>query len=425
MKKPAIRLVIFLGVVAIIGIISIQVYFFQVSFNNEERIFNQKIQVALWDVVEQIYEVNEIKYVGKNPVYQYSSDYFVVNVNDFIDPDVLEHYLVKTFEKQGIKLDFEFAVYDCQNDEMMYGKYVNLSKKEDKPSKIALPKHDDFVYYFGIYFPWRKQYLLGNMHSIYFLSGILFFVVLFLGYALVVILQQRRFSELQKDLVNNLTHEFKTPLSSIILSSEVLDDPDIIKEPERINKYSKIIKSQASVLLDHIEKILGMSQVENIDQINLVKVDLHHFLENLSENILQMVNEKNGQLSLCLKAIEPNICEDTFHLNNLIINLIDNSLKYCDKNPDIHISTESNKNHLFLRIADNGIGIEKKYQRKIFKKFYRIPTGNVHNVKGFGLGLSYIYDIIKKHHWRYQIVSETGKGTEFTLFIPIKQKACE
>ena len=149
MRKPAIRLVILLGVISIIGIISIQVYFFQITFNNEERKLNQKIQVALWDVVEQIYELNNIKYVGKNPVYQYSPDYFVVNVNDFIDPDILEHYLLKTFEKQNIKLDFEYAIYDCQTDEMLYGKYVNLCERKDKPSKIELPKHEEFVYYFN------------------------------------------------------------------------------------------------------------------------------------------------------------------------------------------------------------------------------------------------------------------------------------
>ena len=201
MRKPAIRLVILLGIISIIGVIGIQVYFFHVTFNNEERKLNQKIQVALWEVVEEIYELNHIEYVGDNPVFQFSQDYYIVNVNDFIDSDILEHFLIKTFEKQNIILDFEYAIYDCRTDEMLYGKYVNLSEAQEKPSKITLSKHEEFVYYFGIYFPGRKQYLYGNISSIYYLSGILIFVILFLGYALIVILQQKRFSELQKDVV--------------------------------------------------------------------------------------------------------------------------------------------------------------------------------------------------------------------------------
>jgi two-component system phosphate regulon sensor histidine kinase PhoR len=422
MRKPAIKVVVFLGLISIIGVIALQVYFFQITFNNEDRKLNQKIQVALWDVVEQIYEINNIKYVGKNPVYQSSPDYFVVNVNDFIDPDILEHYLIKTFEKQNIKLDFEYGIYDCQSDKMLYGKYINLSKKENKPSKIELQKNDAFVYYFGIYFPWRKHYILSNINSIYILSGILIFVVLFLAYSLIVILQQKRFSELQKDVVNNLTHEFKTPLSSIILSTDVLNEKDITKEPERIKTYSQIIKKQAEYLLEHIEKVLGINELENIDSLNKKNINLHEFLYSMMDNLAWRVNEKQGHFSLDLKAKDYNICVDEFHFTNLIINLVDNALKYCDKKPEVIVSTKSDKKNLFLQIEDNGIGIDKKYQKKIFQKFYRIPTGNVHNVKGFGIGLSYVKDIIKRHHWKFKIKSEINLGTEFTITIPLSYK---
>lgn len=425
MRKPAIKVVVFLGLISIIGIIALQVYFFQITFNNEDRKLNQKIQVALWDVVEQIYEINNIKYVGKNPVYQSSPDYFVVNVNDFIDPDILEHYLLKTFEKQNIKLDFEYGIYDCQSDKMLYGKYINLSKKENKPSKIELQKNDEFVYYFGIYFPWRKHYILSNINSIYILSGILIFVVLFLAYSLIVILQQKRFSELQKDVVNNLTHEFKTPLSSIILSTDVLNEKDITKEPERIKTYSQIIKKQAEYLLGHIEKVLGINELENIDSLTKKNINLHEFLCSMMDNLAWRVNEKQGHFSLDLKAKDYNICVDEFHFTNLIINLVDNALKYCDKKPEVTVSTKSDKKNLFLQIEDNGIGIDKKYQKKIFQKFYRIPTGNVHNVKGFGIGLSYVKDIIKRHQWKFKLKSEINQSTEFTITIPLSDVDCE
>lgn len=425
MRKPAIRLVVILGVISIIGVIAIQIYFFQISFNNEERKLNQKIQVALWDVVEQIYELNKIKYVGKNPVYQHSSDYFVVNVNDFIDTEVLEHYLIKTFEKQNVKLDFEYAIYDCQTDEMLFGNYINLSSEEKKPSKVELYKHEDFVYYFGIYFPWRKQYILGNINSVYYFSGILIFIVIFLAYALIVILQQRKFSDLQKSVVNNLTHEFKTPLSSIILSTEVLNEDNIEEEPDRIKSYSGIIRNQANSLLSHIERVLGMSEIEEVGKLDKGIINLHEHLCLLVDDISWRTNNKKGSFSLDLNAKDYQICADKFHLNNLIFNLLDNSLKYCDTDPEVILSTMSDNKSLLLEIKDNGVGIDKRYLKKIFKKFFRIPTGNVHDVKGFGLGLSYVRDIVKQHRWKLSIESEIGVGTRFQIVIPLIDKDCE
>ena len=425
MRKPAVKLVVLLGVISIIGVIAIQVYFFQITFNNEERKLNQKIQVALWDVVEQIYESNNINYVGVNPVYQYSSDYFVVNVNDFIDADVLEHYLIRTFEKQNINLDFEYAIYDCQTDEMLYGKYVNLNEKQEKPLKITLPKHEEFVYYFGIYFPWRKQHILGNIDSVYYLSGILIFVILFLGYALVVILQQKRFSEIQKDVVNNLTHEFKTPLSSIVLSTDVLSEGNIIEEPQRIKKYAEIVKTQANFILGHIEKVLVMSEMENVGRLDKKVVNLHVLIQKIIQETELRIKEVNGKLDMQLQAKIVNVCADEFHLTNLIINLIDNAIKYSGENPKIDISTESDKKYLYMSIMDKGAGIDKRYHKKIFKKFYRIPSGNVHNVKGFGLGLSYVKSIVARHRWKINLISKMNSDTEFKIRIPINKNNCE
>ncbi|MBI9054154.1 MAG: HAMP domain-containing histidine kinase [Bacteroidales bacterium] len=422
MRKPAIRLVILLGVISIIGVIAIQVYFFQITFNNEERKLNQKIQVALWEVVEQIYDLNNIEFVGDNPVFQYSSDYFVVNVNDFIDSEILEHYLLKTFEKQNIKLDFEYAIYDCQTDAMLYGRYVNLNDKKEKSSKITLQKHDEFVYYFGIYFPWRNQHILGNINSVYYLSAILIFVILFLAYALIVIMQQRRFSELQKDVVNNLTHEFKTPLSSIALSADVLQEDDITKEPDRIKNYSNIIKSQTKYLLSQVEKTLGMSEIENTNKLNKEQFNLSNHLETLVGNIQWRLEQKNGKINLNIHLHDLKIYADKFHFNNLILNIIDNAIKYNKQEPIITISTKLLKNNVLLKIADNGIGIDEKYQKRIFKKFFRVPTGNVHNVKGFGLGLSYVRDIVKQHKWKLKLESGLNKGTIISIFIPIKRK---
>ncbi len=308
---------------------------------------------------------------------------------------------------------------------MLYGKYVNLNEKQEKPLKITLPKHEEFVYYFGIYFPWRKQHILGNIDSVYYLSGILIFVILFLGYALVVILQQKRFSEIQKDVVNNLTHEFKTPLSSIVLSTDVLSEGNIIEEPQRIKKYAEIVKTQANFILGHIEKVLVMSEMENVGRLDKKVVNLHVLIQKIIQETELRIKEVNGKLDMQLQAKIVNVCADEFHLTNLIINLIDNAIKYSGENPKIDISTESDKKYLYMSIMDKGAGIDKRYHKKIFKKFYRIPSGNVHNVKGFGLGLSYVKSIVARHRWKINLISKMNSDTEFKIRIPINKNNCE
>lgn len=425
MKRSVIRLFVLFGIFSITGIIALQAYFFSVTFSTEQRKLNQKIQVALWDVVNKIYEYNQIKHVGINPVYQHSSDYYIVNVNDFIDASILEYFLIKTFEQQNIKLNFEYAIYDCQTDKMVYGNHINMGQIQRNPIKVEMPKYEEFVYYFGIYFPERKQSISGNISIIYILSSLLILVTLFFGYALIVILKQRRLSEIQNTVVNNLTHEFKTPLSSILLSTEVLKEKDILNNPDRLTNYNNIIKTQARYLLSQVDRILGMGEIENASKLTLTEVDFHEFLHQLNTQIQEKLISISGKIIFDLKAMKTNTCVDQFHLTNMIFNLIDNSIKYSVYPPEITIATSSNNRFLFFLFSDNGIGIDKKYHKKIFRKFFRIPTGNIHNVKGFGLGLHYVNNIIKKHHWKIRIKSHPNKGTQFEIKIPLNTKACE
>ena len=425
MKQSVFRLFVLFGIISITGIIALQVYFFQITFSTEQRKFNQKIQVALWDVVNKIYEFNNIKHIGTNPVYQYSQDYYVVNVNDFIDAQILEHFLVNTFEQQNIRLNFEYAIYDCQTDKMVYGNHINMGQKERNPVKIEMPKYDEFIYYFGIYFPERKQSISGNISITYFLSALLILVTLFFGYALIIVLKHRRLTEIQNTVVNNLTHEFKTPLSSIILSTEVLNNAEIIKEPDRLRNYTQIIRTQSQNLLSQVERILGMGELENTQKLNLSILNLHNFLLSLRSELNEKVKGKEGLVAFNLSAAKFMICADAFHLSNLVYNIFDNSIKYSQKPPQILINTTSEEKLLFLRFTDNGIGIDKKYHKKVFKKFFRIPTGNIHNVKGFGLGLHYVYSIIKKHHWKIKLESTPDMGSTFIIRIPLKHGKCD
>ncbi len=420
MKRNTIRLTIILGIISIIGIIVVQVYLLQKNFSLKERQLNQSIQIALRNVAEILSEYNNTVLPYENVVYQYSSNYYLVNVNDIIDAELLEYYLIKELNKINLNLDFEYGIYDCHTDKMVYGNYVRMSDNTPvKKTRKILPKYDEYIYYFGVYFPERQKYVLSDFVVWYILTGILLIVIIFFGYSQYIIMRQKQLSEIQKDFIDNLTHEFKTPITSLKLSAEVLSDREIIKEPSRIKKYVSIINEQSQKLLDQVDNILQMTNTD-IKKIVLDKkeTNLHEVIQRVRDSLSLRLRNMKGQFGLSLKAQNPLIMADENHLTNLLYNLIDNSLKYTVRNPVINVMTSNVNNKILLYIIDNGIGISKEYHNKVFRKFYRIPTGNIYNVKGFGLGLSYVKRIVTAHKWKIKIESNAGEGSKFIITIP-------
>ncbi|MEZ4904172.1 MAG: HAMP domain-containing sensor histidine kinase [Spirosomataceae bacterium] len=229
-----------------------------------------------------------------------------------------------------------------------------------------------------------------------------------------MILRQKQLSEVQRDFINNMTHELQTPISTIRIAADVLGTPAITSHPERLKKYSQIVKEEALRLQNQVETVLSMAKAEkNSLPLNIEWLDIH---EVISSN-----TTKYDHLTLQLNASEPYIHADRLHLTNAITNLVDNAFKYTPTNPAIYLKTYNKNGMLIISVHDNGIGIAPEHQRKIFDKFYRVSTGNIHNVKGFGIGLSYVQQIIKAHGWRIQLYSEIGKGSEFKISIPMKK----
>jgi two-component system phosphate regulon sensor histidine kinase PhoR len=419
MKRNTIRLTIILGIISITGIIVIQVYLLQKNFSIKERQLNQSIQIALRNVAVILSEYNNSTLPYDNVVYQYSSNYYLVNVNDIIDAELLEHYLKKELKKINLYLDFEYGIYDCHTDRMVYGNYVQMTDKPSRKSKKPLPKYDEYVYYFGVYFPGRQKYILSDFIAWYILTAILLIVILFFGYTQFVIMRQKQLSEIQKDFIDNLTHEFKTPITSLKLSAEVLSDKDIINEPARIIKYTGIINEQSQKLLNQVDNILQTTNADIIKTgLKKQKINLHDVIKAVTDNFDLRLRSRKGRIIMKPGAVNPMINADENRLTSLLYNLIDNSIKYAVKNPRIVISTMNVKSRTELVISDNGTGIPKQYQKKIFKKFYRIPTGNIYNVKGFGLGLSYVKRIASVHGWKIKVESGEGEGTAFRIIMP-------
>lgn len=423
MKRKTLRYVLILAIFSITGIIAIQIYWFSKAFDIREKQFSQTVNIALRNVVDQI-----LNYNGKNvlqviPVEQLSSNYFVVMVNDEIDVQLLQTLLINEFTKRELTVDFEYGIYDCVNEKMVFGNYVQIGSAENQTLVARnLPLWKDNDYYFGVFFPNKTNALLGQMGIWVFSSFVLLIVVVFFGYSLFIIFKQRKFSETQKQFINNMTHEFRTPISTIQLSSVVLQDPDIIKDKDRLNNYAQIIKEESNRLFNQVDNILQAAILED-KKLKLKKelIDVNQLIEEVVKNYSLVLKDTNIETNL--NATRSIIWADKVLFFNMIKNLVENAIKYSHEIPQVSVHTKDEKRGIVIEIKDQGIGIAKEHQKKIFTKFYRVPTGNVHDVKGFGLGLNYVKNISKIHKGRISVESTVGKGSKFKLIFPVHHES--
>jgi two-component system, OmpR family, phosphate regulon sensor histidine kinase PhoR len=424
MNSKTLRIFVALSVLLLSGVIVIQYYWFHQAYDLQDKDFDRRTTSALRMVSKRILDFN------KNPnnkllkpVRRITSNYYTVQVNDTINHLILEEFLKQEFAHNDIRLNFEFGVYDCLKDHINYTSFVCHSEncdRSDSTSTYHFPDLDIHNYYFGVHFPDKKLFLLSDLDNWFVSSAILLVVMAFFVYALMVIFRQKRLSEIQNDFINNMTHEFKTPISTISISSEVLMKPEIVNTPERLLSYATIIRKEAARLKKNVDTVLQTANIaQKIDKLNFEKVDLHELIEDLALSCEPSFKEKNGELSLSLEASNPIIQADRLHFTNIIHNLIDNGLKYCKRSPMIEIKTENVGRNLVISIKDNGIGIADKDQKHVFNKFFRVHTGNIHDVKGFGLGLYYVKEMIEGHKGRIELKSKIGEGCEFRLIIPL------
>ncbi len=418
LKSNTIRWVILGAAISVIGIVFTQIYWVRKAFTLEEDQFEQGVSSSLYTVAKKLSDYNGTVMPTMNPVKQISSSYFIVNVNDVIDANLLEHFLISEFSKRNINTAFDYGIYDCSTEEMVYGNYVALRDNKTPPDNQNLQKYDEFDYYFGVRFPERTTFITNKMGIWIFSSLILFIVIIFFSSTIFIILKQKRLSEVQKDFINNMTHEFKTPLSTIGISADVLINQHAISQPERLTKYAQIIKSEASRLNDQVLRVLQMARLDKEkEKLKITKVKLTPLMRDISENMQEKVKAKGGKI-ICNTEFDVVVKADEVHLSNIVNNLLENAIQYCKESPLIEIKLSKDNNDYFLSFIDNGIGIAKEHQKKVFDKFYRVPKGNVHDVKGFGLGLHYVQNMIKAFGWKIALESELNVGTTITIKIP-------
>lgn len=418
MKSRQIRIFILLALISITGIIVVQVAWFKRAFDKNELEFNRNVPIALLETVKGILTYNGNTSIPVNPVSQDDHNLFTVMVNDEINAEVLEYYLVSTFKKFNIRQKFEFSIYDCANRKMVMGRYVEGTGSYHLTESVQVRNPDGDNYYFTVYFPHKRAGLIGEMGLWIFSSGVLLLVVLIFGYSLFVILRQKRLSEIQRDFINNMTHEFRTPLSTIAVSAETLQQPDMIKSPQRLLNYATLISSEASRLQHQVNRVLAIAEADHDTKTGKEKIDLHELIREIIPNLCQAAT-KPVQLDLELNAVSSVIWGDKMHLSNVFTNLADNAIKYSREKAELKIASTTHGENIQIDFSDKGIGIPKESSTKIFEKFYRVSQGNIHNAKGFGIGLFYVRLITRLHKGHVRLTSSTPSGSVFTLTFPL------
>ena len=343
-----------------------------------------------------------------------------------VKPAVLDSLVNSTLSAKGIATTYAYGVIAAPRDSLYLAKpaeYKGALKKSEFRSRLfpndIFAAHDELA----LYFPQQNLYLLKQMIGLLTSSFVLLSVVVFgFVYTVRTIYKQKQFAGAMADFINNMTHEFKTPISTIALASEALANAEISKDESRLLRYNRIIRDENTRMRNQVEKILEMAALEEGDyELNIAPVDAHKVITEAAQNIALQVEKRGGKIDCALNAAEHVIEADEVHLANIVHNLLDNANKYSPEAPCIKISTANLNGDLRICIADHGIGLRAEDQKRVFEKYYRVPTGNVHDVKGFGLGLSYVKLMVEAHGGAIVVKSELHKGTEFDINLPLRR----
>ncbi len=338
----------------------------------------------------------------------------------------VEFALKQSLLYNNIEAPFEYAI--IKDGIISDGNFKRTGREDFLKSKYMVSLFPDNIIrqnlMLSVIFPSRTNYVLGNMGWI--LGGSMLFSLIILatfGLSLFFLLRQKKITEMKSDFINNMTHEFKTPIATISLAADTITNPKVIKDENSIRHFISMIKKENSRMNKKVETILQIASLDKKEiDFRFENHSLHNIIEKVADTIEIQIHQKNGKIDLRLNAEEPVIYGDNEHLTNLVTNLLDNSIKYSVDAPEIVVETRNADKGIVLSVQDKGIGMSKSVQSKIFERFYRQNSGNVHDVKGFGLGLNYVRAIIDAHKGSISVTSEPGKGSRFDIYLPFNSE---
>lgn len=403
------------------AIIIIQLVWLQRVYSLEQKNFNVNVLKAIRGLYEDVPLINSNTIRLQALIEHPANDLFIARLDQPVSKDTLSYYLKQELEDFDVMTDAHLFVFEPNKTSYNYTSYISTVASvysEGAVPNITVKPADHSL--MALYFPHRKNYVLSQMKFWFLSSGLLLIVLIGLSVSLFFFYRQKFLGELQKEFVNNFTHEFKTPLAVMRIATDVLQEENIRQNAPRFTNYSNILKEQTIHLEHQVEQLLKAAK---IDQANIplekTTFSVKELIEQAIRKIAPLAESKKATIQWNDLENDTQILADKSHIEMALINLIENGLKY-SKEPKIIISLQNKDKYIWISIKDNGIGIEKKYHKKIFQKFFRIPTGNVHDVKGFGIGLNFVKKIIDAHGGQIEVNSIEGIGTEFRIGLPIE-----
>ena len=340
-----------------------------------------------------------------------------IPIHQRVTPEIIERMIDKELRKKGLRTSYEYGIYSNQLATKVRSRDFDINAPSTFGVPMFIDQDDNFNYQLFVTFDNTRKELFGSIVGISVLS-ILFTAIIILAYwyAISQLIRQRQISQIKTDFINNMTHEFKTPIATINLALDALKNPKVAQDDDFKQRYLKMIRDENKRMHAQVENVLRISRLEN-KSINLKKerVKLHDIVEDAITSVSLMVEDKGGYIKTHFNAQKSSILGNDFHLTNVFVNMLDNAIKYSEGAPKIDIYTQLGKNTILVKIVDQGIGMSKSAQKQIFEKFYREHTGNIHNVKGHGLGLAYVKRILDDHQATVYVESERGKGSTFSI----------
>jgi two-component system, OmpR family, phosphate regulon sensor histidine kinase PhoR len=404
-------------------IVTVQLFWLTKVYSFEQRQFNTNVVKSIRGLFEDL-EMNDApgttlqQLITANP----DNNYYVFKADTIPQKDSLVYYIQDEFVDFGVLTDCKLGAYSSAEKKYVYEEFIAAPASRYAGVKPVahelplIPKDYDCIV---LFFPHRHEYILEQMDFWIVSTVVLFLALIGLAASLFYFYRQKFLAEIQKDFVNNFTHEFKTPLAVMKIASDVLAQDSILHQPDRLGRYASIIKNQTEHLQGQVERLLRTASIESKDlPMNKEDINAHKLIEEALNKVQPLIEKKRAKVELKMEGGNGQVFADKAHLELAVINLLENALKYSPE-PHIVVETGHSEADFFISVKDNGVGIEKQYLKNIFKKFYRVPTGDIHDVKGFGLGLNFVKRIIDAHKGRIKVNSLPGIGTEFRLFIPL------
>ncbi len=345
------------------------------------------------------------------------------SIADRVSQDDLQMYLDEEFGRRDINTDYEFAVYSTYGSPV-YNSMGYTASMPNRSHRVILFPNDIFANpnQLMVHFPHKQAYILSSLGVMAFSSLLIILVIaLCFVYTVYIIFRQKKLSDMKTDFINNMTHELKTPVATISLASEMLMSSNVTTDQARLQRFASVINEENKRLGGQVEKVLQMAVLDKGEaKLNLTEVDVHERVKAIIDKMALQMDDRHGEFKIKLDANRSTIMADEVHLTNIITNLVDNAIKYSQDNPHVTISTKDAANGIVVSVTDTGIGMTKEQQKRVFERFYRVPTGNIHNVKGFGLGLSYVKAMVEAHGGSIRLQSEIHYGSTFEMFLPYK-----